>query len=152
VRVGVNTGEVLAGSVGSGQFTAFTVMGDTVNLASRLEQAARVDHILVSESTYELTKDVVRYVPLPPMTIRGKQEPVRASEVEAPAAGDGSGEPPADGFVGRQSELATLERLLADSGHLRSAIVCGPAGSGKSRLAKELCRLHRAETASIRVR
>jgi class 3 adenylate cyclase/tetratricopeptide (TPR) repeat protein len=152
VRVGVNTGEVLAGSVGSGQFTAFTVMGDTVNLASRLEQAARVDHILVSESTYELTRDVVRYVPLPPMTIRGKQEPVRAYEVEGLAAGDWSGESPADGFVGRQSELATLERLLADSGHLRSAIVCGPAGSGKSRLAKELCRLHRAETASIRVR
>jgi class 3 adenylate cyclase/tetratricopeptide (TPR) repeat protein len=152
VRVGINTGEVLAGSVGSGQFTAFTVMGDTVNLASRLEEAARVDHILVSEATYRLTRGVVRYVPLSPLNIRGKQEPVNAYEVEGLVPGGSDHEPPVGDFIGRQSELGALEGLLADRGHLRSAIVCGPAGSGKSRLVKELCRLHQAATLSVLVR
>jgi len=81
MRVGINTGEVLAGEIGSGQFSAFTVMGDTVNLASRLEARARIGHILVNETTYELTKHRIQYSALPPTQIRGKNEPVVAYEV-----------------------------------------------------------------------
>jgi class 3 adenylate cyclase/predicted ATPase len=140
MRVGINTGEVLAGAVGSGQFSAFTVMGDTVNLASRLEEHARVGHILVSESTYQLTSRAVRYSASTPTSIRGKQDLVRAYEVEglAPEAELGV----APGFVGRQQERAQIEELLAERGTSRVLTVRGPVGSGKSRLIEELHHAH----------
>src|SRR5262249_39386724 len=78
MRVGINTGEVLAGAVGSGQFTAFTVMGDAVNLASRLEEHARVGRILVSEATYQLTRHAVQYGAGTTTSIRGKHDHVNA--------------------------------------------------------------------------
>ncbi|MBV9602471.1 MAG: FHA domain-containing protein [Chloroflexi bacterium] len=141
MRVGINTGEVLAGSVGSRQFSAYTVMGDTVNLASRLEEHARVGHILVSESTYQLTRHLVRYSASTPTNIRGKHELVNAYEVEdlEPVGNlNRTGR-----LVGRQNEFAAIERLLLDRrGGCRTAVVHGPAGSGKSRLIEELHHAH----------
>ena len=152
MRIGINTGEVLAGAVGSGQFSAFTVMGDTVNLASRLESYARNGHILVNESTYQLTKHLVRYAALPPTSIRGKNEMVTAYEVLGLTSGGLTLESAAQGpFAGRQPELNVLEMLLADSGRLRTALLCGPAGIGKSRLVNELCRRHAQSAHAILV-
>ena len=152
MRIGINTGEVLAGAVGSGQFSAFTVMGDTVNLASRLESYARNGHILVNKSTYHLTKHLVRYAELPPTSIRGKNEMVTAYEVLGLTAGGVTREHAAYGpFAGRQRELKVLEMLLADSGRLRTAVLCGPAGIGKSRLVNELCTRHEQRAQAILV-
>src|SRR5439155_12126268 len=81
MRVGINTGEVLAGRIGGAEYGQYTVMGDAVNLASRLEHAARVGHILVGETTHRFTRHIIRYVALPPMSIRGKAEPVQTYEV-----------------------------------------------------------------------
>ena len=67
--------------VGAGEAGQFTVTGDTVNLAARLETASRVGHILVGETTYQLTRNVFRYTALPPITVKGKQEPVQTYEV-----------------------------------------------------------------------
>ena len=132
MRVGINTGEVLAGSVGSGQFSAFTVMGDTVNLASRLQEHARVGHILVSETTSRLTSHVVRYGALTPTSIRGKHELVNACEVEGlielqiQASEDHSAASLAP--VGRRRELEQLERVLDDGAASRTVVLCGPPG------------------------
>jgi adenylate cyclase len=143
MRVGINTGEVLAGAVGSGQFTAFTVMGDAVNLASRLEEHARVGRILVSEATYQLTRHAVQYGAGTTTSIRGKQEHVNAFEVEGLNSEKGTGVPEeVNRFVGRGWESAELERLLAQTGRCRSALLRGPAGSGKSRLVEQLRRTH----------
>jgi adenylate cyclase len=150
MRVGINTGEVLAGSVGSGQFSAFTVMGDAVNLASRLEEHARVGRILVSGTTHRLTRHAVQYDAGTATTIRGKHEQVNSYEVQDLAAERRAAA--SDPFVGRARESAELERLLAQTGRWRSALICGPAGSGKSRLVDELHHTlaHHAELISIR--
>ena len=76
LRVGVNTGEVLAGPVGPAG--AYTVTGDTVNTAHRLVQAAEPGEVLVGERTWEATGSVVVYEHRPPYALRGKQEPVPA--------------------------------------------------------------------------
>jgi class 3 adenylate cyclase/tetratricopeptide (TPR) repeat protein len=143
MRVGINTGEVLAGAVGSGQFSAFTVMGDTVNLASRLEGQARVGRIVVNETTFQQTKHLVRYAALPPTSIRGKKEMVSAYEVIGLLPEGSPAETTASGsLAGRHAELSLLETLLGNTGRLRSVMVCGPAGIGKSRLLDELSKRH----------
>ena len=70
LRVGVNTGEVLAGAVGD----AYTVIGDTVNVASRLQTAARPGSVTVGERTMRSTDAAVRYDELEPLELKGKAE------------------------------------------------------------------------------
>ena len=74
-RTGVNTGEVVAGDTGDSQRLA---TGDTVNVAARLEQAAPAGDILIGESTYRLVRDAVEVVPVEPLALKGKPEPVPA--------------------------------------------------------------------------
>jgi class 3 adenylate cyclase/tetratricopeptide (TPR) repeat protein len=153
LRVGINTGEVLAGTVGE----AYTVIGDAANTAQRLQAAARPGTITVGRATVAATRESVGYRELAPLVLKGKSEPVPAWEavgligeavgdgVEAGRAGgrDGSG---ADGrtgtpFVGRRGELAALVSLAVGLGAGRAphlATVVGQAGVGKSRLLWEL--------------
>ena len=76
LRVGVNTGEVLAGSVGQD----YTVVGDTVNVASRLQSEGRTGSVTVGEGTMRATRGAVRYRELAPLELKGKAEPVPAWE------------------------------------------------------------------------
>ena len=76
LRVGVNTGEVIAGAVGD----AYTVVGDTVNVASRLQTAARPGSVTVGERTMRSTDAAVEYTTLEPLELKGKAEPVPAWE------------------------------------------------------------------------
>ncbi|HET6318740.1 MAG TPA: adenylate/guanylate cyclase domain-containing protein, partial [Chloroflexota bacterium] len=147
MRVGINTGEVLAGRVGAGEFGQYTVMGDPVNLASRLEHSARVGHVLVGAATYRLTRSVIRYVALAPMSIRGKTDPVQAYEVVGLQDPTSSAAVTMDSsFVGRDRELTLLSGLIESSrGGLQTATVVGPAGSGKSALLTELYRRYASE-------
>ena len=139
LRVGVNTGEVLAGAVGD----AYTVTGDTVNVASRLQSAATPGSVTVGERTMRATDAAVRYEELEPLDLKGKAERVPAWEAVgliaehsvrrvAPAS--------ESALVGRQQELAALEtlyeRVVRDrTSHL--VTVVGEAGVGKSRLLRE---------------
>src|SRR5712691_3070092 len=132
MRIGINTGEVLAGRVGAGQAGQYTVMGDAVNLASRLEHAARVGHVLVGETTHRFTRHVIRYVALPPIAIRGKAEPVQTYEVVGLGGQTTSaGSPMESTCVGRQRELAQLGNLITGSpSGFQSATVIAPASLG----------------------
>src|ERR687896_112973 len=76
LRVGINTGEVLAGAVGE----SYTVTGDTVNVAARLQSAARPGSVTVGERTMQTTSLAVEYEALEPLTLKGKSEPVPAWE------------------------------------------------------------------------
>jgi adenylate cyclase len=137
LRIGINTGEVVAGLLEGGNSTAYTVVGDTVNTAQRFEAAAPPGGILVSESTWRLTRRAFEFEPVPPLTLRGKSEPqvaYRAMRRQV-AELDATLTP----LVGRDAELATLKQALARATAGRGGLVhvLGEAGVGKSRLLRE---------------
>jgi PAS domain S-box-containing protein len=81
VRMGVNTGFCTVGNFGSEERLDYTIVGGAVNLASRLETAATVDEILVSEATFSLIKDVIVCVPAEEITVKGIAYPVKTYTV-----------------------------------------------------------------------
>jgi class 3 adenylate cyclase len=138
-RIGINTGEVVAGDPGTG---ASFVTGDAVNLAKRLEQAAGTGEILIGTATYPLVKDAVKVGPRERFSVKGKREPVspfRLQDVDATAAGVARRlDAP---LVNREVELALLQEAAEAcerESHCRLFTVLGPAGIGKSRLVAEL--------------
>jgi class 3 adenylate cyclase/tetratricopeptide (TPR) repeat protein len=138
LRIGVNTGEVLAGRVGE----SYTVIGDAVNVASRLQAAARPGSVTVGEPTYRLTAAAIDYRPLVPLELKGKAEPVAAWEAlgarGVPAAP--SAHPVHARLVGRRDELALLMSLferVEREGRPHQVTLIGQAGVGKSRLLRE---------------
>jgi adenylate cyclase len=139
LRVGVNSGEVLAGRVGDG----YTVIGDPVNVASRLQAAAEPGTVIVGEATHRLTRSAIEYVELEPLELKGKSRPVAAWEaVRAVILGRAArAARPSTPLVGRVDEadllLSLYERVIHESRpHLVTVI--GQAGVGKSRLLREL--------------
>jgi len=76
--VGVNTGEAIVGNIGTPQLMNYTVIGDAVNVAQRLQSVACAGEVLLSESTYEAVKDHVDAEELPPIEVKGRRAPVRA--------------------------------------------------------------------------
>lgn len=144
-RIGLNTGPVIVGTVGGDLKLDYTAIGDTTNLAARLQSLARPGAILVSDSLQRLVGDRFSLRPLGPQAIRGKTLPVAVFEVEGalaaktPLSGRASR---SDLFVGRDEELAQLEaafdRSRAETG--QAVGIVGHAGVGASRLVTELVR------------
>jgi class 3 adenylate cyclase/tetratricopeptide (TPR) repeat protein len=137
-RTGVNSGEVITGDVGRGE--SF-VVGDAVNLAARLEQAAEPGHVLIGVTTYRLVRDAVRAEPLPPFTVKGKSEPVEAWRlIEVLPGAPGVGRRLDSTIVGREAELEQLDQAFQRTERDRTCevvTVLGAAGVGKSRLTSE---------------
>jgi class 3 adenylate cyclase len=134
VRIGLNTGEVVAGD--STRWESF-VSGDAVNTAARLEQAAPPDGVLLGETTYALVARAVEVEPLAPMLVKGKTLPVQAYRLLGIRADMAHAPMRATPFVGRDDELAILEAAvdrLRSSGAAARLLVVGDAGVGKSRL------------------
>jgi class 3 adenylate cyclase len=83
-RVGVNTGPALIGNIGSHEFRNFTAIGDTVNLAARLEQeVAEAGQVVVGPATHEAIKHLAIARPLDPIEVKGKRHPVACWVLEA---------------------------------------------------------------------
>src|SRR4051794_8950501 len=141
LRVGINTGDVLAGSVAEG---GYTVIGDTVNVAARLQAAAEIGSITVGERTMRATGTAVEYRELEPLHLKGKAEPVCAYEavgLVSAAPRRQKGEPAQAPFVGRSHELELLDSLyerVVREGRAHLVTVIGQAGVGKSRLLREV--------------
>jgi class 3 adenylate cyclase len=144
IRVGLNSGEVVVGTIGSDLRMDYTAVGRTTHLAARMEQLASPGSILVTPSTLELVDGFVVVKPLGPVPVKGLIEPLEVHEV----TGAGPvrtrfqsvvrrGLTP---FVGRERELQQLRHAqqLAGSGHGQVMAVVAEAGMGKSRLVYEL--------------
>jgi adenylate cyclase len=81
VRIGVNSGRVVVGNIGSTQRMEFTVLGDPVNVAQRLESICEPGKVYVGEETYLKTRDLFRYRDLGEITVKGKQQQIRVYEL-----------------------------------------------------------------------
>jgi adenylate cyclase len=81
VRLGINTGHVVAGNIGSPKRMDYTVIGDSVNIASRLESSAEPNQILIGEETYRQVKGKFKTRKVGTKTLRGKSEAVMVYEV-----------------------------------------------------------------------
>ena len=136
VRIGVNTGEVVAGTGET------LVTGDAVNVAARLEQAARPGEILLGEGSQRLVREAVRSEAVEALELKGKVEPIPAYRLlellpDVPAFTRPIYAP----FVGREQELTAVGQVFATAVEKRLpqlATVVGPPGIGKSRLIREL--------------
>jgi adenylate cyclase len=139
LRLGINTGEVVAGLLAGGAEGAYTITGDTVNTAQRFESAAPHNEILVGEGTYQAARKAFVFESLPPLTLKGKSEPVPAYRVIGRERRSVPREniPP---LIGRDAELGLLRARFSDaaSGRGRVLNVSGEPGVGKSRLLHEL--------------
>ncbi|MGH3058827.1 MAG: AAA family ATPase [Gaiellaceae bacterium] len=143
-RTGVNTGEVVAGDPRAGQRL---VLGDAVNVAARLEQAAGEMEVLLGELTYRLVRDAVEAEAVEPLDLKGKSDPVPAYRLVS-VGPERAREPASVPLIGRQSELALLTRELAravDDRSCRLVTLLGDPGVGKSRLVGEFSAAVRAE-------
>lgn len=146
VRMGLNTGWVVVGGIGDHLRRDYTAVGDTTNLAARLQQLAEPGAILVSDTTCRALQGEVQLEALPPTRVKGKEEPVQAYRVL------GIGVRPSDEtvldstalspFVGRRREMEVLEELReqAAGGAGQVVSLVGEAGAGKSRLLYEFRR------------
>ena len=145
VRIGLHTGAVVVGSIGDNLRMDYTAIGDTTNLAARLEQAGSPGQILMSEATARLVRGYVTSDRLPPLVVKGMPDPVTSYEVLGPGNRrsrldeDRSLSP----FVGRDRELGILREALqqAEAGRGQVVGVVGEPGVGKSRLLFEFRRL-----------
>lgn len=154
LSIGVNTGPVVTGLFSGGGARDYTAIGDTVNVASRLQSVAEPGEILVGSASYEQTKHVFDFGPERVLHVKGRAEPVRARRVLGLRAERGE----IRGFrgrrarlVGREPELARLrqEWQRAVGGEFRPVVVVGPSGIGKTRLVEELARREGLEREEI---
>jgi class 3 adenylate cyclase/tetratricopeptide (TPR) repeat protein len=144
LHVGVNTGEVLSGELGSKEKRDFTVMGDAVNLASRLKDVAVAGQVLVGPRTWRYARESFRFKPLQPIGVKGKEDLVQAYEVVGPEAREGgttASRMIQSALVGRESEHAAIEEKIKELVNGTGSVIAlfGEAGIGKSRLIAELC-------------
>jgi class 3 adenylate cyclase/tetratricopeptide (TPR) repeat protein len=143
LRVGINTGTSVLAFVGDAIKTEYTALGDTANVAARLQAAAEPGTVLISADTYRLVHAQFDFRPRGRIQMKGKSEPVECYEVVAAKTAPGSMrglEGLSSPLVGRNSEIALLAERLADLGQGRGSVVAvvGEAGLGKSRLVAEL--------------
>ena len=146
LRIGINSGPVVVGAIGDDLRMDYTAVGDTTNIASRLESAAAPGNVLVSENTYKLAKDFFEFKDLEPLKLKGKVKLQDAYQLIKPSAVETRLEASAvrglTQFVGRKNSLAALSEALGktSSGSGQVVGIIGEAGVGKSRLTLELKR------------
>jgi hypothetical protein len=138
VRVGLNSGRVIAGEIGSGSL-GYAAIGEQVGMAQRMESVAQPGAVLLSESTAQLVDHLVALGEPEWVSIKGADEPVRAHRLLAIGPRDGLFGRVEASLVGRRWEMAALDAMVdrAIGGRGGVVNVVGAPGIGKSRTARE---------------
>lgn len=144
MHTGINTGLVVTGDVNLEKGTP-GILGDAINVASRLQDTAQSGQILVGPDTYRATREIAEYRSLPPISVKGKEEPIPIYELlavrkKAEYVSTSAGHMISSAMVGRDDQIQALEfylmKALMGQGSIVSII--GEPGIGKSRLIAEL--------------
>ena len=143
MSIGINSGMVIAGGVGTDKKFEYTVMGDAVNVAQRLQSAAKRGQILVSKNIHKVCDKKFDFETLPPINVKGKEAAVEVygvtgrKQVELRDRGIQAGYTP---LIGREREIQIIDRLLEELPQNRGQIffMSGEPGIGKSRLKHEM--------------
>ena len=151
VRIGINSGLVVVGTIGDDLRVDYTAFGDTTVLAARLQAAATPGAVLISQRTAELVRGYFQLEEVAPVQVKERTvRPLRVTGLGSRTArlDSGSGLSP---FTGRDRELAELRRMLeiVVNGEGQVAGLAGDPGLGKSRLAWEFCRLAEDDAAVL---
>jgi len=149
LRIGLNSGRVIAGEIGSGPLS-YTAVGAQVGLAQRMESVAPAGGVMISDSTARLV-DTIAMLGEPELVhIKGASEPIPARRLLGMAIGRRSRRAETN-FVGRQPEMGALRSALDASvrGDGRVVGVVGPAGIGKSRVVREITSLARSSAVEV---
>ena len=140
MRIGLNSGPVVVGSIGDDLRMDYTAVGDTTNLAARMETLAKPGSVMVSEKVHRLTRDFFQFEPIGEVRVKGRQEALEAYEllkttgvetrIEAAVAKG------LTKFVGRRREIETLKEAFGNAQSKSGQVlgIVGEAGVGKSRL------------------
>jgi class 3 adenylate cyclase len=142
VRVGLNTGLVVVGDIGTDLHMEYLAVGDTVNLAARVQSSAEPGELLVTDNTYRLATGLFEFEDQGEIEVKGRAEPIHVFRVVKPSQGavrrrgiSGLDSP----LVGRDREFATLNQTIEEvrKGHGSIISLVAEAGLGKSRLVAE---------------
>jgi class 3 adenylate cyclase/predicted ATPase len=155
IRVGLNSGDVVVGAIGNDLKMDYTAVGQTVHLASRMEQMAKPGSIMMTADTLRLAEGYVQVNSLGPAAVKGMSDRVEVFEVTGAGTARTRFQATArrglTRFVGRDTESEQLRKALAQAraGHGQVVAVVGEPGVGKSRLFHEFIHSHQAEKCSV---
>ena len=151
LRVGLNSGEVVVGTIGNDLSMDYDVVGMTAHLASRMEQLALPGTIRLTPNTLRLAEGFVEVESLGPVPVKGVEQPIELFDLTGASAARtrllASAGRGLTRFVGRDQEVAILYEALERAGtnHGELVAIVGEAGVGKSRICYEFLRSHRLE-------
>src|SRR5271166_5207244 len=150
LRVGLNSGEVIAGEIGSGAF-GYTAVGEQVGMAQRMESVAPSGGVMLSASTARLVEGAATLGEVERVRIKGTDQPVCAQRLLGVPEGRHAVERAESNLVGRRWEMAAVEGLLecAVDGHGAVVTVAGSPGIGKSRLVREVAAMATARGVDV---
>jgi class 3 adenylate cyclase len=150
LRVGLNSGQVIAGEIGSGPF-GYTAVGEQVGMAQRMESVAPPGGVMISASTARLVEGAATLGESELIRIKGVEEPVATRRLLGMGQHDGAVGRVESTLVGRRWELSAVESLLdrAIDGHGAVVGVVGPPGIGKSRLVREVAAMASARGVEV---
>jgi class 3 adenylate cyclase len=150
LRVGLNSGQVIAGEIGSGPF-GYTAVGEQVGMAQRMESVAPPGGVMLSASTARLVEGAATLGESEPVQIKGADAPVPAHRLLGMGAEHRAARRAESNLVGRHWEMSTVEGLLdrAVDGHGGVVGVVGPPGIGKSRLVREVAAIARRRNVEV---